>query len=493
MALITEQQHFVLVPFMAQGHMIPMIDIARLLAHRGVRITLFLTPHNATRVKAVIDRAQQSGLPIQVVQLGYFPCAEVGLPEGCENVDLLPSFDMGMNFYAATKLLQPRIEEVMREMKPTPTCIISDMCLPWTTNIARNLNIPKIVFHGMCSFSLLCMHNIWNWDGFESLESESQYFEVPGLPNKNKIEITKAQLAQLVKPSSEERSKYAKEKKDAEDSAFGIVVNSFEELEPEYIKEFKKGRNVWAIGPVSLCNKEESDMAERGNMPSIDKHHCLKWLDSMEANSVLFVCLGSLSRLPTPQMIELGLALESSNRPFIWVIRHISDEFQNWLRQEKYEERVKEQQGLIIYGWAPQVLILSHPSIGGFLTHCGWNSSLEAITSGLPLITWPLFGEQFLNERLIVNVLRIGVKTGVEFPVLFGAEEQTGVQVNRDDIVVAIEEVMGGGEEAEMRRKRMKKLGEMARTAMEGGGSSFHNIAKLIQDVAEESNARTSV
>nr|GMC52869.1 UDP-glycosyltransferase 73C1-like [Ipomoea batatas] len=81
----------------------------------------------------------------------------------------------------------------------------------------------------------------------------------------------------------------------------------------------------------------------------------------------------------------------------------------------------------------------------------------------------------------------------MEFPVVFGSEEQTGVQVNRDDIVVAIEEVMGGGEEAEMRRERMKKLGEMARMAMEEGGSSFLNIDKLIQDVAEESNARTSV
>nr|GMC46410.1 UDP-glycosyltransferase 73C3-like [Ipomoea batatas] len=468
MAVIAEQQqpHFVLIPLMAPGHMIPMIDIARLLAQRGVRITIFLTHHNASRVKPVIDRAQQSGLPIQVLHLD-FPCAEVGLPDGCENMDLLPSFEMGLNFYAATKMLQPRIQELVSEMKPTPTCLISDCSLPWTTNIAQNFNIPRIAFHGMCSFSLLCMHNLWNWDGLESVESEYQYFEVPGLPNNYKIEITKAQLAQLVKPiSSEERRKFAKDKKDAEDSAFGIVVNSFEELEPEYIKEFKKGRKVWAIGPVSLCNKEESDMAERGNKPSIDKHHCLKWLDSMEPNSVLFVCLGSLSRLPAHQIIELGLALESSNRPFIWVIRYMSDEFQNWLRQEKYEERVKEQQGLVIYGWAPQACLL---------------------------ITWPLFAEQFLNERLIVNVLKIGVRVGMEFPVLFGAEEQTGVQVNRDDIVVAIDEVMGRGEEAEMRRERMKKLGEMARRAMEEGGSSFLNIAKLIQDVAEESNARTSV
>nr|GMC56546.1 UDP-glycosyltransferase 73C3-like [Ipomoea batatas] len=208
----------------------------------------------------------------------------------------------------------------------------------------------------------------------------------------------------------------------------------------------------------------------------------------MEANPRRRQIHDSLSKIRPPYRSGFQ-PIKGRNKSY----RYMSDEFQNWLRQEKYEERVKEQQGLVIYGWAPQVLILSHPSIGGFLTHCGWNSSLEAITSGLPLITWPLFAEQFLNERLIVNVLKIGVRVGMEFPVLFGAEEQTGVQVNRDDIVVAIDEVMGRGEEAEMRRERMKKLGEMARRAMEEGGSSFLNIAKLIQDVAEESNARTSV
>ncbi|XP_019167747.1 PREDICTED: UDP-glycosyltransferase 73C1-like [Ipomoea nil] len=487
---VEEQFHFVVLPFMSPGHTIPMIDFAKSLASFGVRITILLTPQDASRVKSVIVRAQESGLPIHILQIS-FPCTEVGLPEGCDNVDFLPSFDLLLQFYEAVRMLQPQVEGLLREMKPSPSCIIADMNFPWTNNVAQKLKIPRIVFHVMGSFPLLCLHNIRNWSGFQSLESESQYFEVPGLPHS--IQVTKAQVSQMLAPISDGKKDITKEIQDAEGNAFGIVMNSFEELEREYTKEFKKakGKKVWSIGPVSLCNKEDSDMVERGNKATIDKHQCLKWLDSKETTSVLYVCLGSLARLPTSQMIELGLALESSKRPFIWAIKHISNEFQNWLQQEKYEERVKGQ-GLIIFGWAPQVLILSHPSIGGFLSHCGWNSALEAITAGVPLINWPMFGEQFLNERLVVDVLKTGVRVGVELPVLVGREEQTGVQVNRDDIALAIEQVMSGGEEAEMRRERMKKLGEMARTAMEEGGSSFLNIAKLIQDVAEETNTLKS-
>ncbi|XP_006367260.2 UDP-glycosyltransferase 73C5-like, partial [Solanum tuberosum] len=241
------------------------------------------------------------------------------------------------------------------------------------------------------------------------------------------------------------------------------------------------------IGPVSLCNKEKHDKAERGNKASIDEHKCLNWLDSWEQASVLFVCLGSLSRLSTSQMVELGLGLQSSKRPFIWVVRHMSDEFEKWLVEEDFEERVKGQ-GLLIHGWAPQVLILSHPSVGAFLTHCGWNSSLEGITAGVAMITWPMFAEQFINERLIVNVIKTGVKAGTESPVMFGEEEKLGKQVSKDDIKKVIEEVMGEEMEGEMRRKRAKELGEKAKRAVEEGGSSYLNLTQLIQDVTEQAN-----
>ncbi|MCE3052452.1 hypothetical protein HAX54_052677 [Datura stramonium] len=481
-----QHQHFVLFPFMAQGHMIPMIDIARLLAQRGVLITILSTPSNANRFKSVIDRAIEAGLKIQVVHL-YFPSLETGLPEGCDNFDMLPSMDMGLKFIDAASRLQPQVEEMLQQLKPSPSCLISDMCFPWTTDVAHKFNIPRIVFHGMCCFSLLCLHNLRDWEELEKIESDTDYFQVPGLFDK--IELTKTQITNVVRPRGSNGKEMWDQMKKAEDEAYGIVVNSFEELEPKYVKGLKnaKGKKVWTIGPVSLCNKEKQDKAERGNKAAIDEHQCLKWLDSWEQDSVLFVCLGSLSRLSTSQMVELGLGLESSKRPFIWVVRHMSDEFKKWLVEENFEDRVKGQ-GLLIQGWAPQILILSHPSIGGFLTHCGWNSSLEGISAGVPMITWPVFAEQFFNEKLIVNIVKTGVRAGIKSPVMFGEEEKLGAQVNKDDIKMIIEQVMGGELEAEMRRKRAKEVGEMARRAVEEGGSSHFNLTQLIQDLTEQAN-----
>ncbi|KAG5572565.1 hypothetical protein H5410_062331 [Solanum commersonii] len=337
----------------------------------------------------------------------------------------------------------------------------------------------------MGSFSLLCLHNLRDGKLLESVGSENEYFSVPGLPDK--VEVTKAQIKAMVDPSNPEWREFGDQMKEGEAQAYGIVINSFEELEPQYVQGVKKakGKKVWTIGPVSLCNKEKQDKVERGNKASIDEHHCLKWLDSKEQDSVLYICLGSVSDLPTSQMIELALGLESSKRPFVWVIRHISNGFRKWLNEENFEERV-EKQGILINGWAPQVLILSHPSIGGFLTHCGWNSILEGISVGVPMITWPLFSEQFCNEKLIVNVLKTGVKGGMENPVMFLEEEKGCAQVKKDDIKMIIERVMGEEEEAKVRRERAKKLGEMATRAVEEGGSSHINLIELIEDVTQQ-------
>ena len=106
------------------------------------------------------------------------------------------------------------------------------------------------------------------------------------------------------------------------------------------------------------------------------------------------------------------------------------------------------------------------------MTHCGWNSTIEGVCSGLPMITWPLFAEQFLNEKFIVQVLKIGVRIGVEVPVRWGDEEKVGAMVKKSRIMEAIEMCMLGGEEEEKRRNRAIELGKMARNAIVKGGSS---------------------
>uniref|UniRef100_A0A2N9H155 Uncharacterized protein n=1 Tax=Fagus sylvatica TaxID=28930 RepID=A0A2N9H155_FAGSY len=362
MASIISQPHFVLIPLMAQGHMIPMIDMARLFAERGV-----------------INLGSQSAL-----FKSNSHAKKWDFLKGYENLDILPSPDLLRKFYKALNDFRDKIQE-------------------------------------------------------------------------------------------------------AESTAYGVVVNSFDELEHECIEGYKKAINkkVWCVGPVSLCNKENLDKFERGNKAPIDFQQCLEWLNSMKPRSVIYACLGSLCRLLPSQLIELGLGLEASNQPFIWVIK-TGEELENWFVKENFEERIKGR-GLLIRGWAPQVFILSHPSIGGFITHCGWNSIIESMCSGLPIITWPLFAEQFFNEKLVVEILRIGVRVGVDIPVRWGEEERVGVLVKKYEVEKAIAMLMDEGEEGEKRRKKARELGEMARKAMEKGGSSELNMSFLIEDITKQS------
>ncbi|PWA55613.1 UDP-glucuronosyl/UDP-glucosyltransferase [Artemisia annua] len=190
--------------------------------------------------------------------------------------------------------------------------------------------------------------------------------------------------------------------------------------------------------------------------------------------------------------IELALGLELSKVPFIWFIKCTSEKLERWISEGGYEDRIKDR-GLIVRGWAPQVLILSHQAIGGFITHCGWNSTLEAICAGILMVTWPHFADQFLNERFIIDVLKIGVRIGAEIPVSLGKNDNCEVMVKRENIKIAVECLMNNSEEGNARRKRAKELGEMAKKATEEGGSSHINMTSMIHDITQELGKNTNL
>ncbi|KAI3687853.1 hypothetical protein L1987_81556 [Smallanthus sonchifolius] len=482
------QLHFLVIPMGSPDHYIPTIDMAKLLAQHGVRITIVTTPVKAFRFGSILDQAIQSGLPIYFLEF-MFSYKEFGLPEGCESMDDLPHLGLGRTLMQAYTSLQKQVEEYIEKLNPRPNCILADTFLLWTGETAKKFQIPRIIFDGMNCFTQMCNHVLYLSKVYESV-GESEPFVLPDLPDR--IELTRSQHPFAFNSSFKGMSDFNEKLQVSESEAYGVIVNSFEELEQGYVDEYQKLKRdkVWCIGPLSLCHKDESEKVRRGKKSSIHKNECLKWLDSQENSSVIYACLGSVSRIEPAQLIELALALESSKRPFIWVVRagHKTEKIEKWIDEEGFEERTKDR-GLLIHGWAPQLLILSHPAIEGFLTHCGWNSTLEGVSAGVPLVTWPQFQEQFYNEKLVVQVLKVGVSVGAQKTV-WGDEDKSGEVVKREEFIKAIEMVMEEGEEGEERRKRAKEFGKMANKAIEEGGSSRQNITRLIQDIRFQSSTR---
>jgi hypothetical protein len=270
----------------------------------------------------------------------------------------------------------------------------------------------------------------------------------------------------------------------------GLIVNNFAELDGEECIEYYEkttGQKAWHLGPASLIRRTNQEKAERGNESVVSVHECLNWLNSKQDNSVLYICFGSWCSFSDKQLYEIACGIEASDHQFIWIVpekkgkEDESDkEKEKWL-PKGFEERNIGKKGLIIRGWSPQVMILSHTAVGAFMTHCGWNSTVEAVSAGVPMITWPVHGEQFYNEKLITDVRGIGVEVGATEWCHDGVGEKKKI-VSRDSIEKAVTRLMDGGDEAEEIRQRAREFGDKARRAVEEGGSSHNNLLALIDD-----------
>ena len=196
-------------------------------------------------------------------------------------------------------------------------------------------------------------------------------------------------------------------------ASWGLVVNSFTELERVYLDHLRTelGHDrVWAVGPLLPLEDDVVGSSSRGGSSSIPCEQVMAWLNSRNDNSVVYVCFGTRTTLNTKQMDVLVSALEQSGVEFILCVRGF-DERHVGVIHDGFEERA-EGRGLVIKGWAPQVAILKHRAVGAFLTHCGWNSVLEGITAGVVMLTWPMAADQFTNAKLLVDQLGVGIRAG---------------------------------------------------------------------------------
>ncbi|KAF5185752.1 Udp-glycosyltransferase [Thalictrum thalictroides] len=257
----------------------------------------------------------------------------------------------------------------------------------------------------------------------------------------------------------------------------GIIVNSFAELESHVVHAFNhiilNIPRVYLVGPSLDLLQVKTQSAESGN-------RIMRWLDDQPVSSVIFLCFGSVGTLSEAQVKELAIGLERSGQRFLWSLRSppkkLFDKPSEYSNPEEilpdgFLQRV-EGRGLIC-GWAPQVEILAHKAIGGFVSHCGWNSVLESLWFGVPILTWPLAAEQKVNGFELAKDLGLAVELKDE----------------KDDLVVAdvIERgvrsiILEGGGEV---RRKVKEMSNKCREAVMEGGSSWSTLGSLIEDLLD--------
>ncbi|KAL6958886.1 cis-zeatin O-beta-D-glucosyltransferase [Sarracenia purpurea var. burkii] len=255
----------------------------------------------------------------------------------------------------------------------------------------------------------------------------------------------------------------------------GNIYNSCRSIEGTYIDLEAKNQEqqIWAIGPLSAAI-----FCEIRNSTSQNK--CLDWLNKQASKSVIYVSFGTTSSMADEQTEELAVGLEKSEEKFIWVLRDAdrgdifaADDGRRTQLPEGYEERVKKF-GMVVRDWAPQVEILDHPSIGGFMSHCGWNSCLESITAGVPMATWPMHSDQPKNAFLVTEILKVGL--GVR------DWEHREKLVTSVSIARAVKRLMASKEGEEI-RKRTEELGGTVRQSVKDGGVSRMELDSFIAHI----------
>uniref|UniRef100_A0A2N9IIG4 Glycosyltransferase n=1 Tax=Fagus sylvatica TaxID=28930 RepID=A0A2N9IIG4_FAGSY len=332
-------------------------------------------------------------------------------------------------------------------------------------DVGRELNLPSYLFltcnAGFLGLTLY-LPNRHNQIGTEFSESDSELL-IPGILNP----VPPSVLPSAVLEKDGGYTAYIKLSRRLRDTK-GIIVNTFKELEQYALDSFSDTPPVYAVGPVLDLKGQPNlslDGAQRDNI--------MNWLDDQPPLSVVLLCFGSMGSFGVAQVKEMALGLERSGHRFLWCLRlSASTPSADDGLPEGFLERIKGK-GMICSGWAPQVEFLAHKAIGGFVSHCGWNSILESLWHGLPIVTWPLYAEQQLNAFRMVRELGLAVEMRLDYR--SGGDDL----VLADEIERAVRRVMDDNEV----RKKVKEMGEMARNAVMDGGSSFISIGQLIQDM----------
>ena len=251
--------------------------------------------------------------------------------------------------------------------------------------------------------------------------------------------------------------------------ASGIVVHTFNALEQEVLDALSTMfPRVHAIGPLQpLLNHIPNDPLESaGYSLWKEESECLQWLNSKASNSVIYVNFGSVTVITPQQLVEFGWGLANSKHPFLWIIRPDLVVGESGIFPPEFELETKERS--LIASWCPQEEVLNHPSVGGFLTHCGWNSTIEGLCAGVPMLCWPFFADQQTNCKYSCNEWGIGMEINND--------------VKREEVEKIVRDLMEG-DKGKIMKKKVLEWKKLAEEATDPLGSSSINLNNFMSEV----------
>ncbi|KAG7624817.1 UDP-glycosyltransferase 76B1 [Arabidopsis thaliana] len=430
-----------LFPFPLQGHLNPMFQLANIFFNRGFSITVIHTKFNSPN---------SSNFP-------HF--SFVSIPDGLSEPESYPDV-IEILHDLNSKCVAPFgdcLKKLISE-EPTAACVIVDALWYFTHDLTEKFNFPRIVLRtvNLSAFVAFSKFHVLREKGYLSLQETKADSPVPELPY---LRMKDLPWFQTEDPRSGDKLQIGVMK--SLKSSSGIIFNAIEDLETDQLDEARIEFPVplFCIGPFHRYVSASSSSLLAHDMT------CLSWLDKQATNSVIYASLGSIASIDESEFLEIAWGLRNSNQPFLWVVRPGLIHGKEWIEIlpkgfiKNLEGRCK------IVKWAPQPEVLAHRATGGFLTHCGWNSTLEGICEAIPMICRPSFGDQRVNARYINDVWKIGL--------------HLENKVERLVIENAVRTLMTSSEGEEI-RKRIMPMKETVEQCLKLGGSSFRNLENLI-------------
>ncbi|KAM3371042.1 hypothetical protein ACQJBY_018423 [Aegilops geniculata] len=457
--------HLLVVPFPAQGHALPLLDLAAQLASRGLRLTVVTTPANASQLSPLLAAHPGSVQPLVLP----FP-AHPSLPPGLENTRSCPPSYFPVFIHALAALRQPVLAWARSDSHPV-AAVLSDFFCGWTQPLAAELSVPSIVFSPSGVLGTAVPHSLFRRlikrpsdadDGFGV-----SFPAIPGEPAFQWRELSGMYRGYMEGQVGEQVGEAVRQNFLWNLESWGFVSNTFRALEGRYLDSPLEDlglKRVWAVGPLA---PETSSSGDRGGEAALVAGDLGAWLGGFPQGSVVYVCFGSQAVLTPAVATALAEALERSAAPFLWAAGDGA------VLPEGFEARAAAaRRGLVVRGWAPQVAILRHAAVGWFMTHCGWNSVLESAAAGVPMLAWPMTADQFVNARLLVDEARVAVRA---------CAGGIGVAPDAGELAAVLAGAVGEGGSAA--RARAKELAAEAAGAIKEGGSSRQDLERLVLEI----------